>query len=113
MRCWTGFRLRVIVAHLGPTSSEVFLDMVQARENAWLDYHGAHGFMQQLRPFPVGRLAQLRALSGQGKSCSGRISRTFPIPPTEVRVLSDQSGHARGAGAPDRKLFGGQASGLL
>jgi hypothetical protein len=84
-------RLRVIVAHLGADEFEAFLDMVQARENTWLDTTMAlTGFMQQLRPFPVGRLAQLRTLSGQGKVLFGSDFPNIPYPYAhQVEVLSD------------------------
>jgi hypothetical protein len=109
-------RLRVIVAHLGADEFEVFLDMVQARENTWLDTTMAlTDFMQQLRPFPVGRLAQLRALSGQGKVLFGSDFPNIPYPYAhQVEVLSDH-----GLDMPEVlwrapvRLFGVQASGLL
>jgi hypothetical protein len=84
-------RLRVIVAHLGADEFEAFLDMVQARENTWLDTTMAlTGFMQQLRPFPPDRLAQLRTLSGQGKVLFGSDFPNIPYPYAhQVEVLSD------------------------
>ena len=84
-------RLRVIVAHLGADGVRSVLDMVQARENTWLDTTMAlTDFMQQLRPFPVGRLAQLRALSRQGKVLFGSDFPNIPYPYAhQVEVLSD------------------------
>ncbi len=109
-------RLRVIVAHLGADEFEAFLDMVQARENTWLDTTMAlTGFMQQLRPFPVERLAQLRTLSGQGKVLFGSDFPNIPYPYAhQVEVLADH-----GLDMPEvlwhapTRLFGGQASGWL
>jgi hypothetical protein len=109
-------RLRVIVAHLGAGEFEAFLDMVQSRENTWLDTTMAlTDFMQHLRPFPPDRLPQLRTLSGQGKVLFGSDFPNIPYPYAhQVEVLSDH-----GLDMPEvlwrapLRLFGGQASGWL
>ena len=115
VRCWTGFRGCGSSSRIWGRRVRSVLDMVQARENTWLDTTMAlTDFMQQLRPFPVGRLPNSGHFPGRAKSCSGQILN-IPYPYAhQVEVLSDH-----GLDMPEVlwrapvRLFGGQASGLL
>ncbi|MEZ5186713.1 MAG: amidohydrolase family protein [Candidatus Nanopelagicales bacterium] len=83
--------LRIIVAHLGAGEFDAFLDLAEKRANTWLDTTMAlTDFMQERAPFPVERLPQLRALSGQGKILFGSDFPNIPYPYAhQVEVLMD------------------------
>jgi hypothetical protein len=83
--------LRLVVAHLGAGEFEDFLDMTQERPHTWLDTTMAlTDFMQDLRPFPAGRLPQLRGLSEQGRVLFGSDFPNIPYPfAHQVQALLD------------------------
>lgn len=83
--------LRVIVAHLGADEFVQFLDLADSRPSLWLDTTMAlTDFMQELAPFPVARLPQLRTLAGGGRVLFGSDFPNIPYPYAhQVQVLAD------------------------